>query len=134
MASGGVGLISPTAGMTSPPRRCQHFIERQQRHCTSIVQQSDQIYCSLHLPEALQVARERSVHAAAAHGKGAASSSTGARGRYRRLESQHLATRADGTAVIEPLQSLLTSVIQPQLPSSSAYSNQFWLQSLLVMM
>ena len=104
MASGGVGLISPIAGMTSPPRRCQHFIERQQRHCTSIVQQSDQIYCSLHLPEALQVARERSVHAAAAHGNGAASSSTGARGRYRRLESQHLATRADGTAVIEPLQ------------------------------
>ena len=67
---------------------------RSQRYCQAVVQQSDQCFCSQHLPEALAAARARSVSASAGDG--------GSRARYRRLESQHLATRAQSGSDLTP--------------------------------
>lgn len=95
-------------GMTSyedaePDRRqCEHWIARKERCCTSTVTQAGHRFCSLHTPEALARARERSLEAAAreqsvdaANADSKGGRSTGApRRNYRRLESQHLASRA----------------------------------------
>ena len=71
------------------PRRCAHWIQRASRYCTSVVQQSDQAFCSQHLPDALEATRARSTAAEQQPAENAVG-----RARYRRLESQHLASRS----------------------------------------
>ena len=107
--------------MASAASHCEHYIVRKQRYCSSIVVQAGERFCSQHNPEALVEARARSAAAAAAAaaagGAGSGSGSGAAavvaisnmndgasRKRYRRLESQHLASRSHPAddMVLEP--------------------------------
>ena len=85
------------------PRRCAHWIRRQERLCTSMVIQTGEHFCSQHTPEALALARERSY---AAKDVVPSAPDAGQR-RYRRLESTHLnsrvvAQRVEGTSSAAP--------------------------------
>jgi tRNA G46 methylase TrmB len=88
-------------------RQCAHWIERRQRYCTSVVVQGGDTYCSQHTPEALAAARARSAASAAAENAGDRRER-----KYRRLESQHLASRVLTSADIGPV----------TLPSWAAYA------------
>lgn len=93
-----------------PPRRCEHWIARKERFCSSTVVQAGERFCSQHTPEALAAARARSAAAAAAgqvSEQGAIEQGATElpdvrlhRKKYRRLESQHRA----GRVVVLPTQ------------------------------